>query len=304
MARTYTLTSTSVNAGYSSSGWTDGNWDNYRIADSSWAEERKSPRVGYYYQYRAANFLFDSNLLGTLRSKTINSINLTVTVVSGTIAANSTAYPIGYKFDNQASTSTAGSAWARGNADSTAKSATIQVGQLTSTSKIEGNNTPLTINLTGSSVPVNGYVIGANSSSISTNVRLGTSATLVIVTSESLTLSYNGNGSGSTNVPSSSTSDGNPNHTFTISSTRPTRAGYSFLGWSTSSTATTASYQPGGTITLDSNTTLYAVWKLANTIRIANGSSLDLYLVYVVENNALSPYLVRVANGTSLDIYT
>ncbi|MBR5939589.1 InlB B-repeat-containing protein, partial [Candidatus Saccharibacteria bacterium] len=31
-------------------------------------------------------------------------------------------------------------------------------------------------------------------------------------------------------------------YTFTISTTKPTYSGYTFLGWSTSSTATTASY--------------------------------------------------------------
>ncbi len=44
----------------------------------------------------------------------------------------------------------------------------------------------------------------------------------------------------------------------------PTRTDYSFLGWSTSSTASTASYEPGGNVTLQKSsptTTLYAVWK-------------------------------------------
>jgi uncharacterized repeat protein (TIGR02543 family) len=47
-----------------------------------------------------------------------------------------------------------------------------------------------------------------------------------------------------------------------LSSVKPIREGYTFLGWSKSDTATTASYQPnqnwGGT---NGNTTLYAVWK-------------------------------------------
>lgn len=47
----------------------------------------------------------------------------------------------------------------------------------------------------------------------------------------------------------------------TISSTKPTRSGYDFLGWSTSSSATSASYVAGNSISLSSNTTLYAVWK-------------------------------------------
>lgn len=51
--------------------------------------------------------------------------------------------------------------------------------------------------------------------------------------------------------------------TFTISSTKPTKQGFIFLGWSTSSSATSPSYQPGSTITVyyDSSKTLYAVWQ-------------------------------------------
>lgn len=69
------------------------------------------------------------------------------------------------------------------------------------------------------------------------------------------TLSYNANGgSGAPSSQSGATS-------YTVSSTKPTRSGYTFLGWATSSTATSASYAGGDTITLSSNTTLYAVWK-------------------------------------------
>lgn len=91
------------------------------------------------------------------------------------------------------------------------------------------------------------------------------------------TLSYNTNGgSGSFSNQSDtvylSTEDSPGSHTFTISSARPTRSGYTFLGWSTSSSASTASYQPSGEISVDygstrirgsdGNTeTLYAVWK-------------------------------------------
>jgi len=47
----------------------------------------------------------------------------------------------------------------------------------------------------------------------------------------------------------------------TIPSTVPKREGYSFLGWSTSSTATTPTYKSGNSFTVKSNVTLYAVWK-------------------------------------------
>lgn len=62
----------------------------------------------------------------------------------------------------------------------------------------------------------------------------------------------------------------------TLSTVKPTRTGYSFLGWSTSSTATSATYAAGGSFTTNAVTTLYAVWK-ANTYTVsynANGGSL------------------------------
>ena len=46
----------------------------------------------------------------------------------------------------------------------------------------------------------------------------------------------------------------------TLSTTKPTRTGYTFKGWSTSSTATSASYSAGGTYTANAAATLYAVW--------------------------------------------
>ena len=47
----------------------------------------------------------------------------------------------------------------------------------------------------------------------------------------------------------------------TLSSTKPTRTGYTFLGWAASKTATSAQYQPGGSYTANAAVTLYAVWK-------------------------------------------
>lgn len=60
----------------------------------------------------------------------------------------------------------------------------------------------------------------------------------------------------------------------TLSSTRPTRTGYTFQGWATSASGA-VEYQPGGQYGADSDITLYAVWK-ANTWTVrfdANGGS-------------------------------
>lgn len=77
--------------------------------------------------------------------------------------------------------------------------------------------------------------------------------------SENYTLSYNANGG--SGAPSSQYGNGN----ITLSSTVPTRNGYKFLGWSTNSSASTATYQPGSSFTLSYNTTLYAVWQNEST---------------------------------------
>lgn len=87
----------------------------------------------------------------------------------------------------------------------------------------------------------------------------------------SYTISYSANGG--SGAPSAQTKW--KDQTLTLSGTKPTRSGYSFLGWSTSSTATSATYSAGGSYTNNSSATLYAVWK-ANTYTIkynANGGT-------------------------------
>lgn len=97
-----------------------------------------------------------------------------------------------------------------------------------------------------------------------------TSYTLPAVTWQ-WTVSYNANGG--SGEPASQTKIYGSN--LTLSSTKPTRTGYMFLGWSTSSSATNATYQPGGSYTSNTGATLYAVWKI-NTYTVsynANGGS-------------------------------
>lgn len=82
------------------------------------------------------------------------------------------------------------------------------------------------------------------------------------------TVSYNANGG--TGAPASQTKTYGVN--LTLSSTIPTRAGYAFKGWATSSTGAVA-YQAGGTYSANSAVTLYAVWELLGNVKIDSYSA-------------------------------
>lgn len=106
-----------------------------------------------------------------------------------------------------------------------------------------------------------------NGDSASKNV----SFTVTVPAWTSYVIKYNANGG--SGAPGSQTKW--KDQTLTLSSTKPTRTGYSFLGWSTSSTATSATYSAGGKYTANTAATLYAVWK-ANTYTVtynANGGT-------------------------------
>lgn len=86
----------------------------------------------------------------------------------------------------------------------------------------------------------------------------------------SYTVKYNANGG--SGAPSSQTKY--YGKSLTLSSTRPTRTGYTFKGWATSSSGSVA-YASGATYTSNASVTLYAVWQ-ANTYTIkynANGGT-------------------------------
>lgn len=86
------------------------------------------------------------------------------------------------------------------------------------------------------------------------------------------------------------------NGSATISSTKPTRSGYTFLGWSTSSSASSASYSSGSSISISSNTTLYAVWKKNPTTS---------YTVnYNANGGSVSPSSATVTAGNSVTLPT
>lgn len=92
---------------------------------------------------------------------------------------------------------------------------------------------------------------------------LHVNTTFTIPALASYTVSYNANGG--SGAPGSQIKY--YGKALTLSSTVPVRTGYTFLGWATSSSATTATYSVGGSYTANASATLYAVWTQSSMIQ-------------------------------------
>ncbi len=105
------------------------------------------------------------------------------------------------------------------------------------------------------------------------------------------TVKYNANGG--TNAPGTQLKA--KGTALKLSTTKPTRSGYTFLGWATSKTATTATYTAGGSYTADAAVTLYAVWK----------KNLATYTVaYDANGGTNAPASQTKTEGTALTLST
>ena len=103
----------------------------------------------------------------------------------------------------------------------------------------------------GRSVSANYSFIPAENTTVTAQWRSGGAA---------YTVTYDANGG--SGAPAAQTKT--QNQSLTLSSTRPTRSGYTFAGWATSSNGS-VQYQPGGTYTGNANLILYAVWTPVST---------------------------------------
>lgn len=112
----------------------------------------------------------------------------------------------------------------------------------------------------GNSYEIKYNLVSSNHTVYSTSRLTGTIGTSTISADiyigENHTVSYDANGG--TGAPSSQTKKYGT--TLTLSSTKPTRNKYTFIGWSTSQNSRKVSYMPSGKYNSESNITLYAVW--------------------------------------------
>ncbi len=108
---------------------------------------------------------------------------------------------------------------------------------------------------------------------------------LKIENNQQYTITYNANGG--SGAPSNQTKKHGEN--ITLSSVKPTKTGYTFTGWNTSSNGSGTSYSSGGTYSNNSNVTLYAQWQSVSSYTVTvylQGELINNYTV--VPGNDLS----------------
>ena len=138
------------------------------------------------------------------------------------------------------------------------------------------------------------------------NFVMGTSnITLYAVWWNMRTLTYNDNNSTNGSVPTDSNAPYVNNSTVTVldNTGNLTRTDYTFLGWATTSNATSPNRIPGTTFTITANTTLYAVWQAnpTQTYKITyNGNGHTGGNAPVDYNNYLAGAPVTVSNAGTL----
>ncbi len=121
-----------------------------------------------------------------------------------------------------------------------------------------------------------------------------------------LQVTYNGNGATGGSVPTDSTAyDSGDTATVLGNTGSLTWTGHTFLGWATSSTATTATYTAGDTIAITATTTLYAVWEsnywidnAATAFAGGSGTAADPYQIATAAQLARMASVVNTSNAT------
>ena len=129
------------------------------------------------------------------------------------------------------------------------------------------SNSNTTVDVSGLSTTARVYTTGSLACYVSRGGRYNgnpwSSNHDTTITDPFCTVTFNANGGSSAPSPQTVCKGAS----CALTSSTPTKTGYTFLGWSSSSTATTATYPAGGTITASGDTVLYAVWQ-ANSFNL------------------------------------
>lgn len=117
----------------------------------------------------------------------------------------------------------------------------------------------------------------------------------------SYTVKYNANGG--SGAPSSQTKW--KDQTLTLSTTKPTRIGYTFQGWATSASGSVV-YSAGASYTANASVTLYAIWDLINIYLYFNGDCKAAEFIeddsYRFNNNGTVHYAEFIEGSDSIGL--
>lgn len=235
MSRTYTFTATTY-------GGRTANHSMYMNTMQAWSGGKRVGcwRTGSTDYYGAVSFIFNSGDLATVRGCTIESIKLSLSCSSTFAYSEELIY-------EQKVTDTV--------TDWTIPNYAHEV-------TVPRYGTVPIIDVTVLGVPDYGYVVGGYYRTYAYCDVTG--GTLTVVTAEtSKTITYNGNGGTS---PSSTVVWGEGSWEGVVTTTIPTRTGYSFNGWNTQANGGGTSYQPADDITLTSDIILYAQWTALKSV--------------------------------------
>lgn len=136
--------------------------------------------------------------------------------------------------------------------------------------KVSLGSHSFTVNKTTAAQTINCYSQIVAASSYVSGTKNSEKITVTVSAKTSYTVSYNANGG--SGAPSAQTKWHGT--ALTLSTTKPTRTGYTFAGWATSASGSVA-YAAGASYTANASVTLYAKWT-ANTYTVsynANGGS-------------------------------
>ena len=205
----------------------------------------------------------------------INGVTGTKTIASGSVeidkgtAAKSVAFSVSFGFNLTWSGIYKGTLTASGSISVAAKTSYTVTYDANGGSGAPSKQTKwhgTSITLSSEKPTRSGYTFSkwnTNSSGTGTSYNSGAtyssnaSVTLYAVwTAKTYTVKFDANGG--SGAPSNQTKTHGVS--LTLSSTKPTRSGYTFKGWGTSASSTTVSYAAGASYTANAAITLYAIW--------------------------------------------
>lgn len=201
---------------------------------------------------------------------TCPQVKLTVTQSSSTDTTATLSWTLQYVAHGSAAHTSVAKSYSVVINGSTVKSGTYNINGITGTTTIASGTVSITKGTSAKTIPFSvSFAFNLSWSGVQAYTK-SASGNISVAAKTSYTIKYNANGG--SGAPSSQTKWHGT--AITLSGSKPTRTGYTFKGWATSSGGS-ASYAAGASYSANASVTLYAVWQAYTyTVKYdANGGS-------------------------------